>query len=145
MKPGNRVIEGERLMIEDYGTLSEEELLEEIIQELEEETEIDASNLEFHFEEGKLMIHGGLAKREDLEYLVGVLENHVEPSDYKLDIGLLSGENPTAPGVTFTDQQGPPTNEGEEGFREESLDKVDEDEDEMDFVDEEGIEEDEKW
>lgn len=88
-------------MIEDYGTLSEEELLEEISQDLTENTDINPENLELRFEDGKLNISGTLQNEDELELLVGVLENHVEPSDYKFEVELIEGDRGTVDSESY--------------------------------------------
>lgn len=126
-------------MIEEYGTLSEEELLEEIIQDLDENTELDSSELEFKFEGGKLHIYGTLNNEEELENLIGVLENHIDPEDYHFEVDLIEGEHRTLDSSTY----GADKVETSEKFLEETLDDIDDDE--IDFVDEEGFDEDDKW
>ena len=76
-------------MIEEYGKLSGEELIEEITQQIEDETEIDISHLEFSFEEGCLNVTGNLANDEQLQALIDVLENNLDPNDYDLEIEVL--------------------------------------------------------
>jgi len=126
-------------MIEEYGTLSEEELLNEINQEIEEEGGINISRLEMTFENGKLLIQGELANEEELVNLVGVMENHVDPEDYSMDIELDEGDSALAK-VKFTKQEESPKEEG--AYVEETLDNIQDDE--MDFVDEEDLDDD-KW
>jgi len=128
-------------MIEDYGTLSEGELLTEIKQELEERSDLDVSLLEFNFEGGKLNVHGNLANDEDLQSLVNILENHIDPEDYDLEVELLDGDStPILPNKKFsTDAE--ESKDGEAG-NEEPLSDMDDDE--MDFVEEDEID-DEKW
>jgi hypothetical protein len=129
-------------MIEDYGTLSEEELLDEILQELEEVTEVDTSELEFKFEGGKLHIYGTLQNEEELENLISVLENHIDPNDYQFDVDLVEGQ---APKPALAEELEPePEAPDEEKFMEESLEDIEEEE--VEFVEEEAAEEDEdKW
>lgn len=78
-------------MIEDYGTLSEKELVEEIMRQLEQSGQIDASDLEFKFEEDKLTILGSLQTEEEFELLSQILEDYLDPKDYKLDIEVIEG------------------------------------------------------
>ncbi len=78
-------------MIEEYGSLSEEELLQEISQHLEENKEIDASGLELRFEADKLKITGALSTEEELEILITVLEDYVDPKDYLCEVEILEG------------------------------------------------------
>jgi hypothetical protein len=131
-------------MIEDYGTLSEEELLEEIYQELEETTEVDSSELEFKFEGGKLHICGSLQNEEELENLISVLENHVEPNDYQFDVDLIEGQpRRPAPAEDFDAEPSEPVTD-EEKIVEESLEDIQEEE--MEASDDEGGEgDDDKW
>ena len=114
-------------MIEDYGTLSQEELREEILQELEENAELDTSELKLKFEGKKLFIIGALQNEEELENLVGVLENYMEPDDFELDIDLVEGHG-------ASDFEGGEESEAASKPVENDLEEID---DEMDFVDEE--------
>ncbi len=124
-------------MIEDYGTLSEEELIEEIQQELEESSDIDVAELEFKFEDGRLIVIGTLQDGDELESLVGVLENHVEPEDYELVIDLVEGDHG---GSNAYDEK---MKSSGGGALEESLEDIEGEE--IDFVDDEEFEEDDKW
>ena len=129
-------------MIEDYGTLSEEELLDEILQELEESTEVDSSELEFKFEGGKLHIYGTLPNEEGLENLVSILENHLDPNDYEFDVDLVEGQarRPTRKEEIEVVSEGPE----DDKFTEESLEDIEEEE--MELEEDEGSEEDDdKW
>jgi hypothetical protein len=130
-------------MIEEYGTLSEEELLDEILQELEEATEVDSSELEFKFESGKLHIYGTLPNEEELENLVSVLENHLDPNDYEFDVDLIEGQ---ARRPARSEEAEPAAEPAEdEKFMEEGLEDVEE-QDEVEFVEDEAMEEDDdKW
>ena len=76
-------------MIEEYGTLSDEELIQEIIAELEENGEIDPSDLDFKHVDDKLKITGTLQNEDELEVLVGILEDYVDPKDYQCEVELL--------------------------------------------------------
>jgi len=76
-------------MIEEYGTLSEEELLQEILNQLEESSEIDSSDLDFKYVEDKLKISGTLQNEDELEVLISILEDYVDPKDYQCDVELL--------------------------------------------------------
>ena len=127
-------------MIEEYGSLSEDELLEEILQELEEETDLDPNSLDFIFEDEKLVVRGTLGSQEELENLVGVLENFVDPSDYELDVELATQEKSSGNG-----EQGEYESEPLSGddFEEESLEEMEGDE--MGFDDEEGFDDEDKW
>ncbi len=123
-------------MIEDYGTLSEEELIEEIQQELEENSDIDVAELEFKFEDGRLIVIGTLQDGDELENLVGVLENHIEPEDYELVVDLVDGDHGGSEAYSEkTKSSG--------GVLEESLEDIEGEE--IDFVDDEEFEEDDKW
>ena len=136
MKPVHRMSEN---MLEDYGTLSERELMEEILQELEENTEINASELEIKFDKGKLVLLGVLPNEEELENLIGVLENHLDAEDYELDIELAEGSSKLLKPSKFTEEAEEP--EEKKGL-EDTLEEIDDDE--MDFVDDENFDE-EKW
>lgn len=132
-------------MIEDYGTLSEEELLEEILQELEDSTEIDKDLLEFKFSDGKLHLYGTLQNQEELESLVSVLENHIEPEDYELEVDLVEEQSDRGAlnrGRSFESEEEDEADEGK--LLEESLEELG-DEEEVDFIDEEGIDDQDKW
>lgn len=115
-------------MIEDYGTLSEEELLEEIMQDLQENTDINPESLDFRFEDGKLNISGSLQNEEELELLVGVLENHVEPSDYKFEVDLAEGDRGTVDSESYAAES--------DTLLEESLEDIEGD-DEVEYNEEE--------
>lgn len=127
-------------MIEDYGTLSEEELLEEITQELEE-NEIDISNLEFKFENSKLLVLGSLANDVELESLIDVIENHINEDDYELDIDLEEGSSPLITEGSYTGKN--PASSDEEEYMDKHMDDMDEGE--IDFADEDSFEDDDKW
>ncbi len=129
-------------MIEEYGTLSEEDLVEEILQELEDNTEMDASELEFKFEGGKLHIQGALQNEEELENLVGVLENHLEPEDYEFEIDLVEGELRTLDSDTYAANAVEESSDDSKKFLEESLEEIEDDE--VDFSEDEGFDDD-KW
>ncbi len=132
-------------MIEEYGTLSEKELLEEIVNDLKEQTEIDVAELDFVFDEGKLHIQGSVQTGEDLESLVGILDDHLDPTDYQLEIDLLE-QPPEEVEEEFEEEPGPAAGSAteEEDLFEESLDTVEEEE-EMELGDDEGGFDDEKW
>lgn len=131
-------------MIEDYGTLSEEELLDEILQELEEISDVDSSELEFKFEGGKLHIYGTLQNEEELENLISVLENHIDPNDYQFDVDLIEGQAPR-PSRGTEELESEPEAVEEEKFMEESLEDIEEEE--VEFNEDEGHEneDDDKW
>lgn len=140
-------------MIEEYGTLSEEELVEEIKKHLEENEGIDASDLEFKHEDDKLLISGTLQNDEELEVLVAVLEDYVDPKDYEMDVELIEASDPEIEerrARRYNDDED--DSEDEEELLEEDLDEEGEDEDEEDAEgeleeeeDEEGGFDDEKW
>jgi len=141
-------------MIEEYGTLSEEELIQEIVNELEESNEIDPSELDFKFEDDKLKITGTLQNEDELEVLIGVLEDYIDPKDYQCDVELMEEGVDSSltkrrraiqvdPEEEFEDEE-----EEEEDFDEEGFEEVDEDEADFDedIEEEEGGEDDEdKW
>lgn len=140
-------------MIEEYGTLSEEELIQEIMAELEENGEIDPSELDFKFEDDKLKISGTLQNEDELEVLIGVLEDYVDPKDYQCDVELMEEgvdsslvrERRASREAEDEDYE---EEEEDEDFDDDGLEEVDEDE--MDFdedMDEEEDDEgsDDKW
>ncbi len=127
-------------MIEDYGTLSEEELLEEITQELEE-NEIDIAHLEIKFENGKLVAHGTLNNDVELESFIDVLENHLDEGDYELDIDLEEGSSPLITEGSYTGKT--PASSNDDEYVEKRVDEMDEGE--IDFADEDSFDDDEKW
>ncbi|HCU25556.1 MAG TPA: hypothetical protein DF383_11125 [Deltaproteobacteria bacterium] len=114
-------------MIEEYGTLSEEELIQEIIAQLEESEGIDPSDLDFKFEEDKLKITGSLQNEDELEILIGVLEDYVDPKDYRCEVELL--------------EEGLSTGFGKSSRMSKESDEDDEDEEDEDYFEEEGLEE----
>lgn len=141
-------------MIEEYGTLSEEELIQEIMAELEENGEIDPSDLDFKFEDDKLKISGTLQNEDELEALVAVLEDYVDPKDYQCDVELLEegvdsslvrDRRPARD--TDEDYEEEEEEEEDEDFDDDGLEEVDEDD--MDFDEDLDDEEDEggndKW
>lgn len=142
-------------MIEEYGTLSEEELIQEIMAELEENGEIDPSDLDFKFEDDKLKIRGTLQNEDELEALVAVLEDYVDPKDYQCDVELLEEgvdsslvrDRRPARDTEDEDYEEEEDEEEDEDFDDDGLEEVDEDD--MDFEDEDPEDEDEggndKW
>ncbi len=140
-------------MIEEYGTLSEEELIQEIMAELEENGEIDPSDLDFKFEEDKLKISGTLQNEDELEVLIGVLEDYVDPKDYQCDVELMEEGVDSSlvreRRVSRETEDEDYEEEEDEDFDDDGLEEVDEDD--MDFdedVDEEEEEDeggDDKW
>ncbi len=78
-------------MIEEYGTLSEAELLQEIQRQLENHPEIDTTDLELKFEDEQLHIGGSLQTEEELEGLVTILEDYVDSQDYICDVEIVVG------------------------------------------------------
>jgi len=140
-------------MIEEYGTLSEEELIQEIMAELEENGEIDPSDLDFKFEEDKLKISGTLQNEDELEVLIGVLEDYVDPKDYQCDVELMEEgvdsslvrDRRAARDVADEDYE--EEEEEDEDFDDDGLEEVDEDDmefdDDVDEEDDEGGED--KW
>ncbi|MFO1462162.1 MAG: hypothetical protein U1F66_00115 [bacterium] len=139
-------------MIEEYGTLSEEELIQEIISELEESDEIDPSDLDFKFEDDKLKITGTLQNEDELEALISVLEDYVDPKDYQCDVELMEeGVDSTLnkdrriarePDEDYEEED----EEEDEDFDDDGLEEVEEDE--LDFEDleeDEGDDDEDKW
>ncbi len=125
-------------MIEEYGTLSEEELIQEIMAELEENGEIDPSDLDFKFEEDKLKISGTLQNEDELEVLIGVLEDYVDPKDYQCDVELMeegvdsSLVRERRPARDVTDEDYEEEEEEDEDFDDDGLEEVDEEDMEFD-------------
>lgn len=144
-------------MIEEYGTLSEEELIQEIIAELEENGEIDPSDLDFKFEEDKLKISGTLQNEDELEVLIAVLEDYVDPKDYQCDVELLEegvdaslGRNRRRAAAHHEeeDEDEDFEEEDDEDFDDDGLEEVEEDEldfDEDEVMDDEDEGGDDKW
>lgn len=81
-------------MSEEYGTLSEEEILAEIQRQLEAHPEIDAADIEFKFDDEQLIVSGGLQTDEELEGLVHILEVFMDPKDYTLDVEIVEAPDP---------------------------------------------------
>ena len=143
-------------MIEEYGTLSEEELIQEIIAELEENGEIDPSDLDFKFEEDKLKISGTLQNEDELEVLIGVLEDYVDPKDYQCDVELLEEGVDASLGRSRRraaahheeEEEDEDFEEEDEDFDDDGLEEVEEDEldfDEDEVMDDEDEGGDDKW
>jgi hypothetical protein len=140
-------------MIEDYGTLSEEELIAEIKKQLEDNEGIDASDLEFKYEDERLFINGTLQNDEELEVLVGILENYVDPKDYEMDVELIEASDPDVEERRARRYEEDEDDEEEELEEEELLKEdleegeAEAEEDEIEFEDEEdeGGFDDEKW
>jgi hypothetical protein len=135
-------------MIEDYGTLSEEELVQELIKQLEDNEGIDASDLEFKFEEGKLIISGSLQNEDELEVLVGLLENYIDPKDYECNVELIEGDDRDyAVRSPFEEEieEDEEEEDEEEDLIEEDLEKGEEEEAEFEDEDEDGGFDDDKW
>ena len=124
-------------MIEDYGTLSEEELLQEITDDLVERDEIDISDLEMKFNNGKLKVTGSLKNEEELEAFVAVLENYVDPKEYDCEVELHEGQLDSITNLSSFD--GDDEEQDEEEYFEDELEEVGEDglgfEDDGDFGD----------
>ncbi|KAB2842455.1 hypothetical protein F9K50_02000 [bacterium] len=126
-------------MIEEYGTLSEEELIQEIMAELEENGEIDPSDLDFKFEDDKLKIRGTLQNEDELEVLIGVLEDYVDPKDYQCDVELMEEgvdsslvrDRRPVRDVADEDYEEDEDEEEDEDFDDDGLEEVDEED--MDF------------
>ena len=135
-------------MSEEYGSLSEEEILLEIQHQLEAHPEIDATDLEFKFEEEQLIVSGGLQTDEELEGLVHILEVFMDPKDYTLDVEIVEAPDPEyeARRLLGRDEE---EDEDEEELLEDDLEEFDEEEDADDEEDENEAEEDDldddKW
>ena len=135
-------------MIEEYGTLSEEELIQEIVTQLENNGEIDPSDLDFKFEEDKLKITGTLQSEDELEVLLNVLEDYVDPKDYQCDVEILeegvdAGFSDTGRAERNSDEE----DYEDEDFDDDGLEEVDEEDMDMDETEEEdeGGDDEDKW
>ena len=137
-------------MAEDYGSLSEEELTGEIQRQLDSHPEIDASDLEFKFEDGHLIVSGSLQTEEELEALVHLLENYMDPKDYSMEIEVADvPDREYAERSPFSSEEDDDEEEEEEEekdeYIEEELEEFEEDEmEEGDDLDEDDFD-DEKW
>lgn len=128
-------------MLEDYGTLSEEELLQEILEEIKDKNEINTSELEFKFAEGQLIIAGTLKNEKELKHLVDLLENFLDPKEYELEIELHSGN---ASNISKSaDYEKELESEADSKYFKDELDEIDDDED-MSFDDDADFGDD-KW
>ena len=141
-------------MIEEYGTLSEEELIQEIIAELEENGEIDPSDLDFKYVDDKLKITGTLQNEDELEVLIGILEDYVDPKDYQCEVELLeegvdaSLAKDRRRVMEDEDEDEDEDLEEDEDFDDDGLEEVDEEELDMDeepLEDEEDDGGEDKW
>ena len=134
-------------MIEDYGTLSEEELLEEIMHRIEENGEIDASDLDFKFEEDRLVITGSLQTEEEIEALTTILEDYLDPKDYSFDIDVAEAPDKTFKKGAFKaapeEEEEFEEDEEDEDFDDEGLEEVDEED--MEIEEEDDDFDDDKW
>jgi len=121
-------------MSDEFGTLSEAEIIKEIHHHLENHPEIDSSDLEFKFEDEQLIVHGTLQTEEELEALVHIVEEYVDPKDYLCEVEVIEGAE-----SDFSDPS-----EFERGLKkkseEEDEDEEDDDEEE-DYWDEDDIDE----
>ena len=147
------------MTIEEYGTLSEEELVQEIMNRLEDNGDIDPSELDFKFEDDKLKITGTLQSEDELEALVSVLEDYVDPKDYQCDVEILEEagiDSNFKKGAAFRrlatdededeDEEDDEEDEDDEDFDLEEEDELDEEEGDLEELDEEEEDEDEnKW
>ncbi len=127
-------------MIEDYGNLSEEEMIREIQKQLDNHAEIDSSGLEFKYENDRLIVSGALQTEEEMEALVHILEDYVDPKDYNMEVEIAEAS------VRVAENFEEPFQEEEED--EDELDDLEEfDEEEMEEEDEIEDEEfdDDKW
>ncbi|HKX12323.1 MAG TPA: hypothetical protein VJP40_04150 [bacterium] len=129
------------MTIEEYGTLSEEELIQEIMNQLEENVEIDPSELDFKFEDDKLKITGTLQSEDELEALIGVLEDYVDPKDYQCDVEILEEagiDSSFGKGARF---RRPLKDEEEDEEDEDEDDEEDEDDDDFEYDEEDELDE----
>jgi len=138
-------------MNEDYSSLSEEELIKEIQHQLEARDEIDSSDLEFKFEDEQLIVTGGLTSEEEMEGLVHILEDFLDPKDYVLEVEIAETSDRSQ---DFEKQKyAAPEEEDEDSDELEELEEYDEDEmdeEEEEDAEDEDLEEDddfddEKW
>ncbi len=149
------------MTIEEYGTLSEEELIQEIMNHLEENDEIDPSELDFKFEDDKLKITGTLESEDELEALISVLEDYVDPKDYQCDVEILEeagidssfgkGARFRRPAVDDADEEEDDEeeededDEEDEDFEYDEEDELDEEEADLDEIEDEEDEDENKW
>lgn len=124
------------MTIEEYGTLSEEELIQEIMNQLEENQDIDPSELDFKFEEDKLKITGTLQSEDELEALIAVLEDYVDPKDYQCDVEILEEAGIDSKFGKAARFRRPTVEEDEDEEEEEDEDEEDDDDFEYDEEDE---------
>lgn len=130
------------MTIEEYGTLSEEELIQEIMNQLENNDEIDSSELDFKFEDDKLKITGTLQSEDELEALIAVLEDYVDPKDYQCDVEILEEagiDSNFGKAARFRR----PAEEDEDEEDEEEDDDEDEDDEDFEYDEEDELDEDE--
>jgi hypothetical protein len=122
-------------MIEDYGSLSEEEMIQEIQKQLDNHAEIDASGLEFKYENGRLIVSGAIQTEEEMEALVHILEDYVDPKDYNMEVEIAEAsvrvdENFEEPFQAEEEEEDEDELEDLEEFDEEDMEEEDEIEDE---------------
>lgn len=132
------------MTIEEYGTLSEEELIQEIMNQLEDNDDIDPSELDFKFEDDKLKITGTLQSEDELEALIAVLEDYVDPKDYQCDVEILEEagiDSSFGKGARF--RRPIAENEEKDDKDEEEEDDEDEDDEDFDFEEEDELDEEE--
>jgi hypothetical protein len=131
------------MTIEEYGTLSEEELIQEIMNQLEDNDDIDPSELDFKFEDDKLKITGTLQGEEELEALIAVLEDYVDPKDYQCDVEILEEAGIDSKFGKAARFRAPAVEEDEDEDEEDEDDEDEEDED-FDFEEEDELDEEEE-
>jgi hypothetical protein len=129
------------MTIEEYGTLSEEELIQEIMNQLEENDEIDPSELDFKFEDDKLKITGTLQSEDELEALISVLEDYVDPKDYQCDVEILEEAGIDSSFGKAARFRRPAVDDADEEEDEEEEDEEDEDDEDFEYDEEDELDE----
>ena len=134
-------------MNEDYSALSEEELIKEIQRQLENHDEIDSSDLEFKFEDERLVVTGGLTTDEEMESLVHILEDFLDPKDYVMEVEIAetSDRSQDFEKARFAPEEEDDDSDDMDELEEYDEDEVDEDEEEEEDLEEEDDFDDEKW
>lgn len=132
------------MTIEEYGTLSEEELIQEIMNQLEDNDDIDPSELDFKFEDERLKITGTLQSEDELEALIAVLEDYVDPKDYQCDVEILEEagiDSNFGKGARFRREAVEEESDEDEDEDDEDDEEEDEDDDDFDFDEEDELDE----
>ncbi len=125
---------------ENNESRSEKELAQEIMAQLQENPDIDATDIELHFEDGELHIDGTLQTEEELEALIEVIEEYIDTNDYVCEVEVL--ENEEDEDYEESDFRGSVRDKDSE-FEDDELEEVDEEDFDLDEEDEDF--EDNKW